>query len=115
MQTRHNIAARAANWSRNHRKLAIWGWLGFVFVMVGVILGAGAVERQQIETVDTFSGESQQAERALTDAGLRPNEEIALIQSESLDESDPAFRAARRRDRGRAAGNGVRRQRRHAV
>src|SRR5215218_1193862 len=93
MQTSHNIAARAAEWSRNHRKLAIWGFFLGTVALFFVLVGSGSVERQQIETVDSFSGESHQAERALTDAGMRPNEEIALIQSESLDSSDPAFQA----------------------
>jgi hypothetical protein len=39
---------------------------------VGLIMGARVVE-QKTSTVDSFSGESQQAERALTDAGLRPS------------------------------------------
>ncbi len=93
MQPRKNIAARAAQWSSNHRKLAIWGWLAAVVVLVGVFLGAGIVERENISTVDTFSGESQQAERALTDAGLRPTEEVLLIQSDSVGARDPAFEA----------------------
>ncbi len=93
MQSRTNIAARAAQWSSNHRKLAIWGWLATVVVLVGVFLGSGLVERENISTVDTFSGESQQAERALTDAGLRPTEEVLLIQSDSVSARDPAFEA----------------------
>ena len=91
MQHRKNLAARAADWSVNHRKTAIWGWLAFVFVVVGLFMGGQVVEQKQISTVDSFSGESQQAERALTDAGLRPNEEILLIQSDSLNATDPAF------------------------
>jgi uncharacterized membrane protein YdfJ with MMPL/SSD domain len=93
MQPRKNIAARAAQWSSNHRKLAIWGWLATVVVLVGVFLGGGLIEREDISTVDTFSGESQQAERALTDAGLRPTEEVLLIQSDSVGARDPAFEA----------------------
>jgi uncharacterized membrane protein YdfJ with MMPL/SSD domain len=93
MQPRKNIAARAAQWSSNHRKLAIWGWLATVVALVGIFLGSGLIERQDISTVDTFSGESQQAERALTDAGLRPTEEVLLIQSDSVNARDPAFEA----------------------
>ena len=84
MHVRKNVAARAAQWSSNHRKLAIWGWLAIVVVLVGGILGAGLIERKEVSTVDTFSGESQQAERALTDAGLRPTEEVLLIQSDPV-------------------------------
>jgi uncharacterized membrane protein YdfJ with MMPL/SSD domain len=93
MQARNNIAARAAQWSSTHRKLAIWGWLATVVVLFGVFLGGELVERQDISTVDSFSGESQQAERALTDAGLRPTEEVLLIQSDSVNARDPAFEA----------------------
>ena len=42
--------------------------------------------------VDSFSRESQQAERALTDAGLRPNEEVVLIQSETRRPTTPRSR-----------------------
>jgi uncharacterized membrane protein YdfJ with MMPL/SSD domain len=31
------LAARAAHWSAEHRKLAIWGWIAFV--VVAVVLG----------------------------------------------------------------------------
>ena len=93
MQRRTNIAARAAHWSANHRKRAIWGWLAFVFTAVALIMGAQVVEQKDISAVDSFSGESQQAERALTDAGLRPNEEVVLIQSKRVSASDAAFRA----------------------
>ncbi|HEU4738174.1 MAG TPA: MMPL family transporter [Solirubrobacterales bacterium] len=93
MQAKKNIAARAAQWSSTHRKLAIWGWLAVVVVLVGVFLGGELIERKDISTVDTFSGESQQAERALTDAGLRPTEEVLLIQSKSASAGDPEFQA----------------------
>ena len=88
-----NIAARAARWSAAHRKTAIWGWLGLVVVLIGLILGGQLLERQKISTADSFSGESRQAERALTDAGLRPTEEVVLIQSEDSSATDPAFMA----------------------
>jgi uncharacterized membrane protein YdfJ with MMPL/SSD domain len=93
MQSRKNIAARAAEWSSNHRKLAIWGWLATVFALIALIMGAQLVERNRISAVDAFSGESQQAERALTDSGLRPTEEVLLIQNEAVSADDPAFRA----------------------
>jgi len=93
MQARKNIAARAAQWSSTHRKLAIWGWLGLVVVLVGIFLGGELVERKEVSAVDAFSGESRQAERALTDAGLRPTEEVLLVQSDSASADDPAFQA----------------------
>ena len=93
MQPRRNLAARAAYWSANNRKKAIWGWLAFVFVVMGLVMGAQVVKQKDISTVDTFSGESQQAERALTDAGMRPNEEIVLIQNDQSSATDAEFQA----------------------
>jgi uncharacterized membrane protein YdfJ with MMPL/SSD domain len=90
---KRNLAARAAAWSASHRKLAIWGWLGAVFLLVAAIMGGQLVEQKQIAAVDNFNGESHQAERALTDAGLRPTEEIAFLQSKDVTASDPSFRA----------------------
>jgi uncharacterized membrane protein YdfJ with MMPL/SSD domain len=87
---RNNVAARAAHWSANHRKTAIWGWLAFV--VVAVMLG-NSVGQNQIHGADQFSGEAGRAERALEDAGLRPNNEAVLIQSRTLTIEDPEFRA----------------------
>ena len=69
---RPNFTARIARWSATHRKRAIWGWLGLVVALVALIMGGQVIEQKQISTVDSFSRESQQAERALTDAGLAP-------------------------------------------
>src|SRR3954468_20601476 len=90
---KRNLAARAAAWSAAHRKLAIWGWLGAVLLLVAAIMGGKLIEQNQISAVDNFNGESQQAERALTDAGLRPTEEVALLQSRQVSANDPSFRA----------------------
>jgi uncharacterized membrane protein YdfJ with MMPL/SSD domain len=89
--TGSNLTSRVARWSATNRKKAIWGWLGFVLAVLALIMGGKLVETKQVSTVDSFSGESQQAERALTDAGLRPNEEVVLIQSKTLTADDPEF------------------------
>jgi uncharacterized membrane protein YdfJ with MMPL/SSD domain len=89
-QTR-NIAARAAHWSAEHRKVAILGWLAFV--AAAVFIGQ-AVGQKQIHGADAFSGESGRAEQTLHDAGLRPNDEHVLIQSSRLTVGDPRFRDA---------------------
>ena len=86
-----NLPARAAHWSGRHRKVAIWGWLGFVVVafMLGNMIGA-----KQLTGVDQFTGESHDAEKALDDAGLRPIEEVVLLKSDTLTLDDAEFQAA---------------------
>ncbi len=86
---RENLAARAAHWAAEHRKAAIFGWLGFV--VAGVIIG-GAVGQKQIHGADEFSGEAGRAEKMLYDAGLRPNDENVLVQSKTLTVEDREFR-----------------------
>jgi RND superfamily putative drug exporter len=86
-----NIAARAAHWSASHRKTAIIGW--FAFVVVAFMLGK-SLGTEQISQVDQFSGESHRAEQARDDSGLRPIEEIVLVQSDSQTIDDPEFQAA---------------------
>jgi RND superfamily putative drug exporter len=85
-----NLAARAGNWSANHRKTAIWGWLGFVVLC---FLIGNAVGQKMIHGADMFSGEAGRAEHALYNSGLRPNDEHVLVQSQTLTVTDPAFRS----------------------
>jgi uncharacterized membrane protein YdfJ with MMPL/SSD domain len=88
---RRNVAARAAHWSATHKKTAIFGWLGFVILAVFI---GNAVGKETIQGADMFSGEAGDAEKALYDSGLRPNDENVLIQSETLTVKDPEFRSA---------------------
>jgi RND superfamily putative drug exporter len=87
----HNIAARMARWSGRHRRKAVLGWLAFVVVAFAV---GNAVGSQQISGVDKYTGEAREAEQALDRAGLRPVEEVVLVQSDSLTVRDPEFGAA---------------------
>ena len=87
----HHYAARIAAWSGRHRKKAIWGWLGFVLVVFALGNAAGTT---QISDVDQYSGESHRAEQALDGAGMRPVEEVVLVQSDKLTVKDPEFQAA---------------------
>jgi uncharacterized membrane protein YdfJ with MMPL/SSD domain len=84
---RRNLAASAARWSAAHWKTATFGWLAFV--IVAVVLG-GAVGTKQIGDDDS-PGESGRMERILDAGFVQPAEESVLIQSRSLDVSDPAF------------------------
>ena len=90
MEEQPNLAARAAKWSSEHRKIAIWGWLAFVALCV---LIGNAVGQKKIHGADQFSGEAGRAEHALYNSGLRPNDEHVLVQSKTLVATDPAFRS----------------------
>ena len=72
-EPRSGLAARAAAWSAEHRRLAIWGWIAFV--VVAVFIG-NAVGREEIHGADQFTGEAGRAERALENAGQRPNDDV---------------------------------------
>jgi uncharacterized membrane protein YdfJ with MMPL/SSD domain len=88
---RRNIAARAAHWSAEHRKTAIWGWLAFVVLAFGI---GNVITQNQIHGADQFSGEAGRAEKTLYKADLRPNDEHVLIQSKTLTTTDQEFRDA---------------------
>ena len=91
--TRHsnNLAARMGRWSARHRKVAIFGWLGFVLLSVVVGIAAGTIELKQH---DAIPGESGRATR-LIDKEFGPKaSETVLVQSKTLTATDPAFRAA---------------------
>src|SRR4051795_12031410 len=91
MNTRTNIAARAAKWSATHRKVAIFGWLAFVIVSVAI---GGAVGQRQLTDAEATSGEAGRAEVALEDGKLTPNSEVVLIQSKGQTVDEPRFEAA---------------------
>jgi uncharacterized membrane protein YdfJ with MMPL/SSD domain len=82
------VAGRAAHWSATHRKTAILGWLAFVVVAFAIGKAAG---QETIFGADQFTGEAGRAEHTLEDAGLRPNDEVVLVQSEQLTIDDPEF------------------------
>src|SRR5687768_2720570 len=88
----HNLAARMARWSGQHRKKAIFGW--FAFVLVTFYVGMNVVGQKDISDIDQFSGEARDAEQALDDAGLRPVDEVVFVQSVELTVEDPEFQAA---------------------
>jgi uncharacterized membrane protein YdfJ with MMPL/SSD domain len=94
MPSRPNLAQRAARWSAEHRRVAIFGWIALVLACVFI---GGAVGTQHLADEDLGTGESRQADRILADAGFnqRASEEV-LVQSQErgLTVDDPAFRAA---------------------
>ena len=86
-----NIAARMGRWSAQHRKMAIFGWLGFVVLSLAI---GSLIETNRATDLEQFTGESQAAEKALDEAGLRPNSEVVLLKSETLTLEDPEFKSA---------------------
>jgi RND superfamily putative drug exporter len=85
-----NLAARAGRWSAQHRKLAIWGWLGTVFVLF--VLGSAAHTVTQ-ENSQSGVGQSGRASAAIRAAFPKHVTEEVLIHSASVRASDPAFHA----------------------
>ena len=85
-----NLAARAGRWSAQHRKLAIWGWLGTVFAVFAIGNGAGTVTQ---ENAQNGVGESGRASVAIHNAFPKHVSEEVLIHSTGLRASDPSFRA----------------------
>jgi anti-anti-sigma factor len=61
---RPNLAARAARWSSQHRRIAILGWLALVFVAVLLVVNLGV---QQLDEEDLGSGDSKKADQLLAD------------------------------------------------
>jgi uncharacterized membrane protein YdfJ with MMPL/SSD domain len=86
-----NFAGRMGRWSAQHRKIAIFGWLGFVVLSVVIGIAAGTNE---LKRNDAIPGEAGRATR-LIDKEFAPRaSETVLVQSTTLTANDPAFRAA---------------------
>jgi uncharacterized membrane protein YdfJ with MMPL/SSD domain len=88
-KNRTNLAARMAHWSANHRKIAIFGWLGFVIALFALSI-ASPMKTIVFET--SGPGESGRANTILYEDFKQPAGESVLIQSASLPASDPEFR-----------------------
>ena len=72
----HNLAARMARWSGQHRKKAVFGWLAFAVLAFAI---GTAIGSKQISDLDQFTGEAHDAEVALDRAGLRPVSEVGVV------------------------------------
>ena len=84
MQSR-NLAARAARWSAQHRKKAIFGWLAFVIVafVVGGAVGHQAARRHR----HPGNGDSQVADKAIDNADFPDQaDEQVLVQGRGCDQ-----------------------------
>src|SRR5512132_1550108 len=87
---RHHLAARMGRWSAHHRKIAIFGWLGFCFVAfaLGSVIGTSA-----LEPADAGVRESGRMDRLLDKDFKTPAGERVIIQSSSLTARDAEFQA----------------------
>jgi uncharacterized membrane protein YdfJ with MMPL/SSD domain len=87
----NNIAARMGRWSAEHWKTATFGWLAFV--IASFVIG-GAVGTKNIEANETLPGEAGRMTEILDEGFKQPAGESVVIQSRTVEASDPAFRAA---------------------
>jgi RND superfamily putative drug exporter len=89
--SRKGFAARAGHWSATHKRAAIFGWIAFV--VIAIVVG-GAVGQKEMKDSEQLVGESSAAMAAIEERG--PDETVSesvLIESDSADASDPAFRS----------------------
>ena len=70
MQDHRNIASRIGSWSAAHRKTAILGWLAFVVLTFGLIMGGGMIKTQHPTSAEEIAGNAGEAEQMLEDSGL---------------------------------------------
>ncbi len=74
------LAGRAGRWSAQHRKTAIWGWIGFV---VAAIALGGALGTKTLSDSQTGVGESKSADLTLEKGFPQGATEQVLFQSRS--------------------------------
>ena len=86
-----NLAARMGRWSASHWKTATFGWLALVLVAFAI---GDAVGTKTIDPNTAGPGESGRMDRILDEGFKRPAAESVLIQSKTLEATDPAFEAA---------------------
>jgi uncharacterized membrane protein YdfJ with MMPL/SSD domain len=93
------FAARMGQWSANHWKTAVIGWL--VFVVASLFIGM-QIGTKQIDQNDANVGESRKADRIIDAAGFTLNDrgesieelgEFVLVQSKTHSATDAEFRA----------------------
>jgi RND superfamily putative drug exporter len=90
VQEQPNIAARAARWSAQHRKKAVFGWLAFV--IVAYVIG-GAIGNNTLTKEESGVGESGRATKTAFEAFPEKADESVFIHSAKLEAEGPEFRA----------------------
>jgi anti-anti-sigma factor len=91
MKQSRNLAARAGRWSAQHRKIAIFGWIGLVIVAIAL---GGASGTKKLQDEDSGNGQSRTANQLLAKAGFndRASEEVLVQARGAKGMGDPGFR-----------------------
>src|SRR4051794_9304287 len=92
VQKKQNLAARAGQWSAQHRKKAIFGWLAFVIaaMFIGGNIGTKTIPSDE----DGVVGDAHQAAQTVKAHYPQTAPEQVFIHSASGSPRDPGFRAA---------------------
>jgi uncharacterized membrane protein YdfJ with MMPL/SSD domain len=85
----NNFAARMGRWSASHWKTAVFGWLAFVVLAVGIGMAVGT---KKLDPVDTGTGDSGEAYKILDSEFKQNAGESILIQSDTLIADAAGFR-----------------------
>ncbi|HEX8205033.1 MAG TPA: MMPL family transporter [Solirubrobacteraceae bacterium] len=89
-----SLAVRIGHWSAQHRRIAVFGWLGLFVVSIAL---AATVGMTTLKSEELGDGESKQGDQILADGGFndRASEQV-LVQARDGGPSarDDAFRAA---------------------
>jgi uncharacterized membrane protein YdfJ with MMPL/SSD domain len=85
----NNFAARMGRWSAGHWKTAVFGWLAFVVLAVGIGMALGT---KKLDPVDAGTGDSGEAYKILDSEFKQNAGESILIQSDTLIADAAAFR-----------------------
>jgi RND superfamily putative drug exporter len=91
MTESHNLSARMARWSADHRKIAIFGWLAFCFVAFA--FGTLALGVTSLDASNAGVRESGRMDRLLDKDFKTPAGERVIVQSKTLTANDPRFAA----------------------
>ena len=86
-----NLAARMGRWSAAHRKIAIFGWLAFVFVAVAL---GSVIGTKSLDPADSEAGDSGRALQIIDRGGFDDTvDESVFVENESLAASSSEFQA----------------------
>ncbi len=91
MAAKDNFTTRMARWSARHRKIAVFGWLGFV--VVALVAGA-LVGTKTIDPDTSMPGEAGRAEKILDEGFRQPAHESVIVQSDTYNVNHTFFRNA---------------------